>query len=242
MKYQKDSEKPYTGEVFRLYNTGEKLYQGTYEDGLLITYSYFKKDGSMKEPINYETELIENNGIYLTQINNELFSGQVFSLHDNGNLKCRGALFNGESFGRWTYFNKGGDSTETTVPPIKYFDLIRKSEIATEDALISAIRSGLTIYANNSLYENGRAEWPTNPFDALAEKPAGYDATDNGLEVALTQMDGVADSDGEWTFDFNSSRITHQRADNSRYEWSYDPGIQGGYGSLGQRTEIQGSK
>ena len=35
----------------------------------------------------------------------------------------------------------------------------------------------------------GRAEWPTNPFDALSEKPAGYstDVTD-------------ADVDGEWTF------------------------------------------
>ena len=38
----------------------------------------------------------------------------------------------------------------------------------------------------------------------------------------------IADSDGEWTFDFNSSRITHQRADNSRYYWEYDKGVQVG--------------
>ena len=56
----------------------------------------------------------------------------------------------------------------------------------------------------------------------------------------IGQLDGIADGDGEWTFDFNSSRITHQRADNSRYYWSYDKGTQGGgdqaaIGSLGQR-------
>ena len=112
----------------------------------------------------------------------------------------------------------------------RYLDSISNAEEAAEDAVISAIKSGLTQYANNSLYESGRAEWPTNPFDALAEKPVGYstDATD-------------ADVDGEWTF--SGGRITHQRADNSRFEWSYDPGTQGGgddakIGTLGQRVAI----
>ena len=50
-----------------------------------------------------------------------------------------------------------------------------------------------------------------------------------------------ADVDGEWTF--TGTRITHQRADNSRFEWSYDPGTQGGgddakIGTLGQRVAI----
>ena len=112
----------------------------------------------------------------------------------------------------------------------RYLDSISNAEEAAEDAVISAIKSGLTQYANNSLYESGRTEWPTNPFDALAEKPVGYS----------TDTDD-ADVDGEWTF--SSGRITHQRADNSRFEWSYDPGTQGGgddakIGTLGQRTAI----
>ena len=112
----------------------------------------------------------------------------------------------------------------------RYLDSISNAEEAAEDAVISAIKSGLTQYANNSLYESGRAEWPTNPFDALAEKPVGYS----------TDTDD-ADVDGEWTF--SSGRITHQRADNSRFEWSYDPGTQGGgddakIGTLGQRVAI----
>ena len=114
----------------------------------------------------------------------------------------------------------------------RYLDSISNAEESAEDAVISAIRSGLKAAANDSLYTNGRASWPTNPFDALSEKPAGYstDITD-------------ADVDGEWTF--SNDRITHQRADNSRFEWAYDRGTQGGgddakIGTLGQRTEIQG--
>ena len=114
----------------------------------------------------------------------------------------------------------------------RYLDSISNAEESAEDAVISAIRSGLKAAANDSLYTNGRASWPTNPFEALSEKPAGY-STD------LTD----ADVDGEWTF--SSGRITHQRADNSRFEWAYNPGTQGGgddakIGTLGQRTEIQG--
>ena len=114
----------------------------------------------------------------------------------------------------------------------KYLDSISNAEESAEDAVISAIKSGLKAAANDSLYTNGRASWPTNPFDALSEKPAGY-STD------LTD----ADVDGEWTF--SNDRITHQRADNSRFEWAYNPGTQGGgddakIGTLGQRAEIQG--
>ena len=112
----------------------------------------------------------------------------------------------------------------------RYMSTVTKSEEAAEDAVISAVRNGLKQYANNSLYESGRATWPSNPFEVLAEKPAGYstDATD-------------ADVDGEWTF--SNSRITHQRADNSRFAWDYDEGTQGGgddakVGSLGPRTAI----
>ena len=106
-------------------------------------------------------------------------------------------------------------------------------------AVISAIRGGLKQYANNSLLDNGRATWPTDPFSALSEKPAGH--TNDG---------DLADTDGEWTFIDNmdgTGRITHQRADNSRYYWEYDSGTQedddadtAQIGSLGPRQEVDG--
>ena len=122
-----------------------------------------------------------------------------------------------------------GIMSAVAVP--RYLDSISNAEESAEDAVISSIKSGLKAAANDSLYTNGRASWPTNPFDALSEKPAGYstDPTD-------------ANEDGEWTF--SNDRITHQRADNSRFEWAYNPGTQNGddakIGTLGQRTEIQG--
>ena len=124
----------------------------------------------------------------------------------------------------------------------RYLDSISNAEGSAEDAVISAIRSGLKQYANNSLYEEGRAIWPDNPFEALSEAPDGYNANDNGLENGIDQLDGVADEDGEWTFDYGNSRITHQRADNSRYYWEYDKGQQTGdnaaVGSLGNRQDL----
>ncbi len=98
----------------------------------------------------------------------------------------------------------------------RYLDSIENAEASAEDAVISAIRAGLKQYANNSLLENGQETWPENPFDALADKPAGY-TTDNE----------IADTDGEWTFngDAGMGIITHQRADNSRFTRDYDYGI-----------------
>ena len=119
----------------------------------------------------------------------------------------------------------------------RYLDSIANAEESAEDAVITAIKNGLKQYANNSLVDNGRASWPTNPFDVLAEKPAGY-----------TEDDDVADTDGEWTFVYfmdGVGMITHQRADNSRYTWDYDSGTQedddadtAQIGSLGPRVKV----
>ena len=127
----------------------------------------------------------------------------------------------------------------------RYLDSIANAEESAENAVIASIRAGLRQAANDSLYTHGRASWPTNPFDVLVEKPAKYSATDNGTEAAVPELDGEADSDGEWTFDYGNSRITHQRADNSRYYWTYDKGTQNmgndnnaGIGSLGGRQDL----
>ena len=117
----------------------------------------------------------------------------------------------------------------------RYLDSISNAEESAEDALISTIRSGLKQAANDSLYTNGRASWPSDPFSALSEKPTGH--SDDG---------NMADTDGEWTFisfDEQNGRITHQRADNSRYYWEYYAGSQdgdnAGVGALGQRNKAE---
>ena len=113
----------------------------------------------------------------------------------------------------------------------RYMSTVTKAEEAAEDAVINSIKAGLETYAVEQLMSNGRKSWPTNPWDALDTKPAGYttDVTD-------------ADEDGEWTYNTTSKKITHQRNDNSRVSWQYDEGTQSGddaaVGSLGERADL----
>ena len=115
----------------------------------------------------------------------------------------------------------------------RYLETIENAEEAAEDAIISNIGVALENYAIHKLVKSGRAIWPDNPFDALKEKPQSY--TNDGTN---------ADSDNEWTFVVGTpSYITHQRADNKRFKWEYDAGINTGTdadttGFLGSRESL----
>ena len=116
----------------------------------------------------------------------------------------------------------------------RYLDSIENAEESAENAVISSIRAGLKQAANDSLYTHGRPSWPDNPFNALSEKPGGYETLED--DDGNTPLDdrgnpfpantGNASKDGEWTFNTGTSQITHQRADNSRHAWDYVKGIQ----------------
>ena len=114
----------------------------------------------------------------------------------------------------------------------RYMTTVDKAEEAAEDAVISAISAGLETYAIEQMMSNGRRSWPDNPFEALDTKPSGYDANDAD----------DADSDGEWTFNATTLKITHQRNNNSRVGWDYDKGTQtgdnAGVGTLGLRADL----
>ena len=115
----------------------------------------------------------------------------------------------------------------------RYLETIENAEEAAEDAIISNIGVALENYAIHKLVKSGRGVWPDNPFDALKEKPQSY--TNDGTN---------ADSDNEWTFVVGTpSYITHQRADNNRFKWEYDAGINTGTdadttGFLGSRESL----
>ena len=118
----------------------------------------------------------------------------------------------------------------------RYLDSIANAEASAEDSVITSIRGGLKQAANNSLLANGRASWPTNPFSALSENADG----DVDL-VGYTEDGDLADTDGEWTFiDYGNGtgQITHQRADNSRYTWDYNSGVQEEDTDSGDNTAV----
>ena len=111
LMYLPDSDSPYSGEVFTNYDTGEKLYTGRYENGLLVTYSYLNKDGTVKEPINIET-LVERDGVYYTKDTNKPYTGDVFELYKDGGRKYTGSLKGGKKDGICTWWYKYGRKDE----------------------------------------------------------------------------------------------------------------------------------
>jgi prepilin-type N-terminal cleavage/methylation domain-containing protein len=103
----------------------------------------------------------------------------------------------------------------------RYTATVEKAEAAAEDAVISSIMAGLETYATEQLMATGRRFWPANPWEALevGSRPAGYSSTDS---------DGIADSDGEWTFYAGTAlNITHMRGNNEIYHWDYARGAFG---------------
>ena len=105
--YLPDSDTPYTGEVFTNYDTGEKEYQGTYENGLLVSYSYLHKDGRVKDPVNGET-LIDRSGLLYEVNGQKPYTGDVFELYDDGGRKHSGSLKGGKKDKLWTEWSDNG--------------------------------------------------------------------------------------------------------------------------------------
>ena len=120
----------------------------------------------------------------------------------------------------------------------RYLETIEKSEIAAEDAVVDKLVSALENFAQHKMLTEGRRYWPDNPFDALVTKPQTY------------SLDGTpCDTDNEWTYVVDGSDgaftgyISHQRADNTRFQWSYNKGINTGTdddatGTLYKRTDL----
>ena len=117
----------------------------------------------------------------------------------------------------------------------RYMTSVQKAEEAAEDAVVSAIRAGLESHATEKLMENGRRSWPTNPWDALETKPAGYATTDAN-----------AADDGQWRFTSSTANITHMRGNGTLVHWDYTKGTNDGgnndaVGTLGAREDGAGS-
>jgi antitoxin component YwqK of YwqJK toxin-antitoxin module len=69
-----------------------------------------------KEPINYETTLVEKDGVFYTKDTNKPYSGKVFSLYEvGGQKKSEGTFKDGDSTGVWTeWYENGQKSQEDT--------------------------------------------------------------------------------------------------------------------------------
>ena len=75
---------------------------------LIITALMLIVGCSSPEPINYETTLIEKDDGWYTKDTNKRYSGPVFSLYENGQIKREGNFENGSSTGKWIWYDKNG--------------------------------------------------------------------------------------------------------------------------------------
>jgi antitoxin component YwqK of YwqJK toxin-antitoxin module len=92
--YLPDSDEPFSGEVIGLYQSGEKSYSGFYGNGKRVgIYTFYNKDGSLKEPIDLKT-LSERDGLRYEINSDEPYNGKVYENLDNGIIN--NFLTNGE--------------------------------------------------------------------------------------------------------------------------------------------------
>ena len=157
LMYTPDSDKPYTGKVFTNYSTREKEYQGTYENGLLIQYSYFNKDGSVKEPVNGEI-LIERSGLMYAVNGQKPYTGDVFELYDNGNRKLSGILKGGRLVSRieWKYYENGKKRKEEKYKDGKEYGLWTSWSENGKKKYERAYRDGKELASFHTWDKNGK--------------------------------------------------------------------------------------
>jgi prepilin-type N-terminal cleavage/methylation domain-containing protein len=102
--------------------------------------------------------------------------------------------------------------------------VIRQSEAASEQGIITQIVDGLETWAMEEFMDNGIKEWPDNPFTTLATISFEYDST----ATDMTQLTG-----GEWIFTGASAltyedislanAIVHRRVEDTLSVWIYNP-------------------
>ena len=102
--------------------------------------------------------------------------------------------------------------------------VIRQSEAASEQGIITQIVDGLETWGMEEFMDNGIKAWPDNPFTTLATISFEYDST----ATDMTQLTG-----GEWIFTGASgltyedislaNAIVHRRVEDTLSVWIYNP-------------------
>ncbi len=91
----------------------------------------------------------------------------------------------------------------------KMGNIISKSEIAAENAVIAQLESAIEIFAMDQVLLSGIKSYPDNPFGQLEKTPSGY-----GAEPGTP-------ANGDWWFNTSTDIISHHRS-NSTYNWTYN--------------------
>jgi antitoxin component YwqK of YwqJK toxin-antitoxin module len=117
--------------------------------------------GCSKEPINYETTLVNREGVFYTNDTNKPYSGSVFSLYGDGKKKDEGTLKDGKMIRKteWRWYVNGQREFEVTYKDEKedglgtewYEKGQKKSELTYKNGVFDGLG---TVW-----YENGQKQF-----------------------------------------------------------------------------------
>ena len=93
----------------------------------------------------------------------------------------------------------------------RYMGTVNQAEAAAEKAVVDALRAAVENYSTQEFLENGRYDYPSNPFE-LVDVDGYCGPCADGMQ------------DGSWKYESAGDlhTITHQRRDNSLWYWQYD--------------------
>ena len=99
----------------------------------------------------------------------------------------------------------------------RYMGTVNQAEAAAEKAVVDALRAAVENYSTQEFLEEGRYDYPANPFTLVDVD--GY--SDNNEYNSATSV--LADGDGSWAYTVSGQDATiyHQRRDNTVWSWDY---------------------
>ena len=102
--------------------------------------------------------------------------------------------------------------------------VIRQSEAASEQGIITQIVDGLETWSMEEFMDTGVKAWPENPFSTLATISFEYDSTENDM-AALTGGQWIFTGESQLTFENISlaNAIVHRRVEDTLSVWIYNP-------------------
>ena len=102
--------------------------------------------------------------------------------------------------------------------------VIRQSEAAAEQGIITQVVDGLETWSMEEFMDNGIKAWPDNPFETLATISFDYDENATDMS-AMVGGDWIFTSTSGGTFEDLSlnNAIVHRRVEDTLSVWFYDP-------------------
>lgn len=214
LTYQTGSEKPFSGEVFSSYESGEKEYSVQYENGVKIgEYTFYNKDGSVTEAADMDAILTERDNKFFFRANNSPYSGKVFSLNEKGEKVAEGMLLKGLKAGLWKTTEADEYSTYTY-----------------EQEFDDGLQNGNSItYLNGNLfsevsYVNGKEEGQFTQYLSNGDKREEAQFL-NGVKISWTNFSqgGVKKESFERNYDEGIDKvITFHENGNKKEEYFND--------------------